>query len=582
MSERKHGRGRLMTGVAAASVLWAGWGGWGCEAPLFDDSPDVARVDRSRLKGIDRRSLAEYLRPAPPAGEGAGEGAGSMEARIAASRARFEGAERSEVSLEECRLWALSNNLDIRVALVDPAVAGERVGEEAARFESLFTLNARWSDLNQPTSSTLASAQSQNLRVEPGVRVPLRTGGTASITLPWNQNENNNAFATLNPSYASDFEFSVSQPLLRGAGRRANLAALRIARYEEDAAWARTKVEVMRQLATVDRAYWGLYRAQRELEVAQQQFELATAQLESARRRERAGAVSEVEVIRAEAGAASRLEAIILAQNDVRTRQRELKRIVNRPGLALESPTVLVAATPPDPVEYGFDPGALVAVSLANRMELLELELKLAGDAASVALEKNQALPLFTLDYVYRVNGLGSSSQDAAKMARDGDFQDWEIGLNAEVPLGNERARSRVRQAILTRLARLSTKEARELSIRQEVLSAVDQMDAGWERIMAARQSVVLSTRAFQAEQRQFDLQRSTSTDVLDAAARLAEAQVAEVRAVVDYQIAQVDLAFATGTLLGQGKIEFEAVARPSHRGEAPAEEVRWGDGAGR
>ena len=40
-----------------------------------------------------------------------------------------------------------------------------------------------------------------------------------------------------------------------------------------------------------------------------------------------------------------------------------------------------------------------------------------------------------------------------------------------------------------------------------------------------------------------------TATDVLDAQSRLAEAQSAEIRALAEYQISLVDLAFATGTI---------------------------------
>jgi hypothetical protein len=44
---------------------------------------------------------------------------------------------------------------------------------------------------------------------------------------------------------------------------------------------------------------------------------------------------------------------------------------------------------------------------------------------------------------------------------------------------------------------------------------------------------------------------------VLDADARLADARLAEIRAIVEYEIAQVDLAFATGTLLGASRVEW-------------------------
>jgi len=68
-----------------------------------------------------------------------------------------------------------------------------------------------------------------------------------------------------------------------------------------------------------------------------------------------------------------------------------------------------------------------------------------------------------------------------------------------------------------------------------------------------------LAARTLAAEERQFDVGLRTSTDVLDASASLADAQSREVAALSSYQIALVDLAFATGTSLGAAGIRFEA-----------------------
>lgn len=542
----------------------------GCgPSPFSRADEDYARkVALERLRQVRETPLEAWRRPDAPAPDAS--------ARAAAVRARFEGLGEAELTLEDCRASTLENNLDLKVALITPTQAAERLSEEEARFESLFTLRTTWNEIDSPTASTLASAQSRTRTFTPGVRVPMRTGGTVDVSLPVARNENDNQFSLLNPAYTSDLQFSLSHPLLRNAGRRANTAQLRVLGYEAQAAQARTKLEVIRQVAACDRAYWRLYQARRDLEVRQQQFELAMEQLGRAERRLAAGAVAEIEVVRAQAGAADRLEAIIVAQNALLLRQRELKRIINRPGLDMESPALVVTATPPDPAEYVIDRPDLVAGALENRMELLELELQIAADAVQIDLARNQALPLVTLDYTYRINGLGGSTQDTFKTLADNDFADWEIGLSAQVPIGNEAAKSRVRQAILSRLARLGTREARERAIREEVLNAADTLDAAWQRILAARQSVVLNTRALQGEQRQFDVGASTSTDVLDAAARLADAQLAEVRALTDYQIAQVDIAFASGTLLGASKVSWEFSPTPSVG--------RWGstpDGAG-
>jgi hypothetical protein len=46
-------------------------------------------------------------------------------------------------------------------------------------------------------------------------------------------------------------------------------------------------------------------------------------------------------------------------------------------------------------------------------------------------------------------------------------------------------------------------------------------------------------------------------TEVLETLTRLGEAQAKEVRAIADYQVALIDTAYATGTLLGYSKLDF-------------------------
>lgn len=526
----------------------------GCANPFGSRESDYGRrVSPERLRQVESMDISRFEKTGGP----------SDEDPVARARTRFDGLESIELSLEECRAAVLENNLALKVALVNPTIANQSVSAEEARFEASFSTRAIWSQTDSPTASSLTDAQAEFGMISPGVQIPLRTGGTATISLPVTRNETNNVFSTLNPSYTSDLELAVSQQLLRGAGRRTNTHAIRIAGYNEQIASAQTKLEAMRQVAAADRAYWRLYRARRELDVRQRQLELAQAQLERARRQVDVGKVAQIEAIRAEAGVAQRLEAILIAQNDVLQGQRALKRVINIPGLDIDTKTVIVPATDPDPVQYEFAVDELADAAVDQRMEMLELELRLAADASTIDFNKNQALPLLTMDYTYRVNGLGGSTSSTFRSTRDNRFEDWSVGLTAQVPIGNDAAMARVRSAILGRLQRLSTKELRRQAIRQEVYDAADNIDAGWQRILAARQSEVLSRRTLDAEQRQFDVGVSTSTDVLDTAARLAEAESSVIRAITDYQTAQIDLAFATGTLLGASRVRWEPVDAP-------------------
>ncbi|MCP3979036.1 MAG: TolC family protein [bacterium] len=239
----------------------------------------------------------------------------------------------------------------------------------------------------------------------------------------------------------------------------------------------------------------------------------------------------------------------------MKDRQRELKRIMNHPGLDVDSEALLQLVADATPIRYDVVPDDLIRAALEQRMELLELELQLAQDLTTIDFQENQRLPLFSMDYTYRIQGTGKAFGRSLENAFSTDEQGWRLGVNLEVPIGNEAAEARVHRAILRRLQRLSTRSAREQAIKQEVLGAIDNLGTSWERIVAASLNVTTEDRNYRAEQGQYRLGLRNSTEVLDAEDRLAEAKIERVRAIIDYEIAQIDLAFATGMLLGATRI---------------------------
>ena len=521
----------------------------GCMHDPFAEDALTSDAMRDRLRRIDPVQLEDY--------------AARAEDAPASTQPAAPPPATLEITLEQCRVWALEHNLDLQVALVDPSIAQQQVIAEEARFEALFFGSVSYTDNESPTASNLVGGETTSASTNLGVRIPTRTGGTVTVDFTGSRFETDNQFSTLNPSFTSDMSISISQNLLRNAGIRVNTAPIQIARLSAQQSNARTKLEVIRALTAVDRLYWRLYAAQRELEVRQQQHELAMAQLERAKRQVRAGDAAEIEIMRAESGVADGLEAIIVAQNQVRQRERDLKRLLNVPELPMRGPTALIPMTDANPVAYDLPEEDLLADAMAGRLELLEIELGLAQDALNIEVARNGTLPLAAFEYRYTRHGLGDDFRDAFEQDLDEQFDGHTLGLRFEVPLGNQAAKAALTRALLTRLQRLATREQREAQVRQEVLDAMDSLGAAWQRVLASRQSAVLAARVLAAEQRQFDQGLNTSTDVQDAQTRLADAQSSEVRALVDYQIAQIDLAFATGTVLGSTQVRWAAMELP-------------------
>jgi outer membrane protein TolC len=460
----------------------------------------------------------------------------------------------------------MENNLDLKVQLISPAIAAERVSEEEARFEAAFFSNIGYTKADTPVATTLdiAGSKVDYSSADLGVRVPLRTGGTVTFDLADRRTKTDSLFSIFNPSYSSGLSASISQPLLRNAGDRINTYAIRIAEYEHQVTNAQTKLEVIRVIAAADRVYWRLYAAREELDVRKKQYELAEIQLGQARRFVEAEERAKIEIIRAEAGVAQQLEAIIIAENVLRDRERGLKRILNKKGLEMQTHTVLIPATKPDPIPYELAKQPLVDKAIENRMEMLELELKIAEDISTIDYMRNQTLPLVTLDYTYNISGLGATRDDSFDLLFDNRFEDHRLGLQLSIPLGNEAAKSRLRQAFYQRRLRLATRDRRRTLIENEVLNAVDQLEANWQRILASRQNAILAGHLFDAERRQFEFGLRTSTDVFDAQTKFADAQSAEILALAEYHIALVDLGYATGTLLGAAKVQWEPIVPES------------------
>lgn len=529
----------LAVAVAAAA---------GCKSGIFDNDDVRWRVPDEQLKRIDALDPAAKSSQPPVALEDA--------AKKSLDEIAAPVAPKDEVSLSiaDVRAAVLRNNLELRTALVDPSIAQENVSAEQAKFESTFFAgyrrddNSLFADLatGQPASSDAFDA---------GFNIPLATGGEITLSTSADQGASGTSFGAPGEDWLSAVSFSMSQPLLRGAGVKTNTHSIRVAEWQGQIADARTKLEAIRILSNSDKAYWNLYSAYRELGVRRAQYEVAMKQLERARRRVAQGEGPEIEVVRAESGVGRTLEQIIVADSTLRIRQRGLKRLMNREDVPVSSVTPLKPATDPNPLGLTLDGNALAEQAIANRMEMLELELQLAIDASEVDFRKNAALPLFVLDYGYNAQGTGTDMHRA--YGEIGDADSFNVGVRAEIPLGNEVAQSRVNAAVLARVQRLATREARKQAIRTEVYDALDALAQSWQRILAARLETVLAARTLAAEERQFDVGLRTSTDVLDASASLADAQSREVLALAAYQIALVDLSFATGTSLGAAKIEW-------------------------
>ncbi len=485
----------------------------------------------------------------------------------------------NQATLADLRVKALKNNLNIQVAKVDPEIAASDVRREEAKFDQLLYIYAKYKESDYPKQSSdyvefkstnptldkqqvkldLLDQEIKGFDVEAGIKVPLRTGGTVTLSTPLNNKDTSRKGGQFDSEqYQSALRFSFSQPLLRNAGRDINEASIRIAGFEQQAATLNTRLQSIRIIAMVDKAYWKLYESWGQLDVRRQQYEYAQQNLQMVKTRVKEGLTARVEINRAEIGVADRLEALIIAETNLKLANRQLQFLLNDISDKPSLDNIFLPSTSPSLVKYEIDRQKLMQDALEGRIELLSQELKLAADLAKIDYLENQTLPLFTVDYQYgALSNTFDSFGNSYNNILNGDFNDWSIGFKFELPISNEANKARLAKAIQQRTQRLTTKTLQALTIKKEIYDAVDQVEQNWQRILAARQQVLIAGINYEAELKQFNEGLRTMTEVLETLTRLGEAQIKEIKAIGDYQVSLVDTAYATGTLLGYSKLDF-------------------------
>lgn len=523
--------------IALVSLVVAG-----CSAPILKEDPKIKSLTTG-LNTIDPVQPAD-LSDSPP---------------ISIEQATKEVTEQIiepnesipviELTLEQVRAATLANNLDLKIELINPAIEQRTLDAERARFEAAFYSSASY---RASETDTGVSSTRNDYRV--GIDVPLYTGGSIEVGMPFGESDSDNFDGVADAAVSVLF----IQSLLRGGGTRINTHSIRIAGYRKHRVDARTKQEAINLLAAADIAYWYLYMALRDLDVNREQYKLAQDQLQHAQKKVASGASPRNEIVLSEAGLSRRIGYLINAETRVQNRQLDLQRIMNRQDMPLNANIRIDPNTEPNPLKLDVDQEKLVEVALSNRMDIIQWELELAIEELDLELTRNAILPDLSLRYSYDARTDAGDIGHALGAFGDKTSDTHFFGLSARIPLGNRAAKARLERARLQQLKNQTDYADYRQSIRQDVYDAVRELNNSWRNILASEKDVEAAYLAYKVEQSKFQAGRQTSTQVLRSASDLAEAQLRRISALAGYEIAQIYLARATGTLLGYSRIILE------------------------
>src|SRR5215213_10225463 len=519
--------------------------------------------------------------------------------------------EQRALTVREVIQMALENNKDIEVARANVRAAEFDLQAARGVYDPRFLTSTYYERTETPAasflsgSSTGAVTQSGFFSNSSVQGLTPKYGGGYRLDFVNNRVTTNNLFAALNPQYPTALTFSYTQPLLRGLGFDQSRRQIEIAKKNLSLTDAQFRQRAVETITNVQRAYWDLVYALRNLQIQREAVRDARRQLEHNRRLVAEGMLAPIDVVAAEAQISGFEQSVYSALDDVGRAENNLKNLVaeNR-----EAPIWRVAIVPTESVGLAPPQVALedaMQYALRSRPELSSSDVAREINEIEQRFAREQTRPQVDLVASYGMVGLAgaTTSQDGsnpltAQNAQirqrinelsgivglqplpeppvqpipgqlvGGEFQslgnlaanrytNFRVGVAVNLPFRNSTAKAQLGRTLVDEERIRTQREQLEQLIQVDVRNALQQVYTAESRLRAAAAARSASEQQYASEQRKLDAGQSTVFLVLERQTQLATARGNELRAQTELNKAIAELQRATGNALEQNRVEI-------------------------
>jgi outer membrane protein TolC len=455
---------------------------------------------------------------------------------------------------------ALEHDLELKTARFGPEIAEADVSAALTAWtpEVSGTVLGSRSEA-PPTTATEQAGTLTNRQLSSEVALSQRLpwGSSYRVGVDAARRRNSSVVTRFRPERSAGAVATLEQPLLRGltfdparAERAISLEARELADTDLAAAQAATTRAVLYD-------YWAWIYARDFLAVQRDSLAMAQELFAGNRKRVATGAMAAVDVIEAEAEVARRAEVILTAEKNVANAEEQLRLRIFGPITASRD----VALEPQPGADVRPATAEATTRALAARQELQSFRTALAIDEIQIRRFRNDALPEVTVLASYELAGLGGTElirgagfpgpvTDTDRRSFSSVLDDlaetrypgWSVELAFSYPLGESRPEADAARVSLERRQREAALRAAEQRVIVEVNAAVREFETNYRRLDTSATAVALAERRLDGEQRKFALRLSTSFLVVQAQRDLSAAREAQLRSLLDYHLATVDV----------------------------------------
>jgi outer membrane protein TolC len=490
------------------------------------------------------------------------------------------------MSLEECIVKALKDNLGVAIQILGPEISAQSLNQAQEKyipslslsFQSRKSENAAFSYLDSPGDSTINKTQNYNFL---SASQALPTGGSLNLNFTGYRTTTNQRGITIDPRYGTTLSFQLTQPLLRNFGFKMAHREILVATHNLGISEESLKKTLTDTVYNVESAYWNLVYSIDNLDVRRQSLQLAKDLLEKNQRSVEVGTLAPIEVLSAQAEVATREADLIQAETQIASAEDQLKLLLNIVGDEDKKIRSLVPKDKPTYVQKTVDLEEALATAIENRTDLEISRIGLENDQLNLSYVKNQTLPDLSLSASYSSPGIDGTRifyignpldgnidytepgniTGALKQTVKFTYPNWNLGLTLNIPLANVFSRAALAQAKLNLRQSMLDLENQKEQVYLEIKNAVRSVEANYKRILAYTTARQLAEQKLAAEEEKRRVGMSTNYLVLSYQRDLANARISELNAIVSYNVSLAALERSMGTNLKTRNIKLSDIA---------------------
>jgi outer membrane protein TolC len=222
------------------------------------------------------------------------------------------------------------------------------------------------------------------------------------------------------------------------------------------------------------------------------------------------------------------------------------------PQMNLLSEAEIVPNTSPSLVITELDRKDLLRLAMNNNPAVQQARLAIAISDINIDFAKSQRMPRLDLVASTGFHGLDDSSGNSHDNM--GDFASYALGFSLEFPLGNREREAELMRRKLERRKAVSALQNTADLVAAAVKERIRKVETNHSEIQIQKDAAEAASTQLRALEQTESVRPQLTPEFLlvklQAQQDLAEAQRAEVRAIVEFNIATAELAQATGTVL--------------------------------